>query len=239
MDDPQTGFVDRPVRQFRVRRLRPMYRLVPGGNRYYRRGRKHCDGVGNDGKTWKPLRRIIAEHPFFDGLETYCTNLLVGCASNVRFEAGTYILREGDQANDLLCDSEGQGGHRNFCPQHKPIMWQRWAKGRSWAGRGSCRPYTWRFQARAVEDTRSIALDGKCLRTKCEENHDLGYEVLKRFSQIIEHRLEATRMQCWTSTRSGENHGRYDDNRSDASPALARAASGRGNAGHFYPEACA
>ena len=44
-------------------------------------------------------------------------------------------------------------------------------------------------------DIRAIALDGKCLRTKCEENHDLGYEVLKRFAQIMEQRLEATRLQ--------------------------------------------
>jgi len=37
------------------------------------------------------LERIIAEHPVFAGLESYYTNLLVGCASNVRFQAGTYI----------------------------------------------------------------------------------------------------------------------------------------------------
>ena len=39
------------------------------------------------------------------------------------------------------------------------------------------------------------SLDGKCLREKCEQNHDLGYELLKRFSQIIDSRLEATRFQ--------------------------------------------
>jgi hypothetical protein len=49
--------------------------------------------------------------------------------------------------------------------------------------------------ARAVELTRAIALDGKCLREKCEKDHDLGYELLKRFSNIIEQRLEATRLQ--------------------------------------------
>jgi CRP/FNR family cyclic AMP-dependent transcriptional regulator len=43
--------------------------------------------------------------------------------------------------------------------------------------------------------TLAIALDGKCLRTKCEENHDLGYELLKRFSLIMNRRLDATRMQ--------------------------------------------
>jgi hypothetical protein len=42
---------------------------------------------------------------------------------------------------------------------------------------------------------RAIALDGKCLRTKCEQNHDLGYELLKRFSQIMSRRLDATRLQ--------------------------------------------
>jgi hypothetical protein len=33
------------------------------------------------------------------------------------------------------------------------------------------------------------------LRNKCEENHDLGYEVLKRFAGIVSQRLEATRFQ--------------------------------------------
>ena len=56
-------------------------------------------------------------------------------------------------------------------------------------------PYQWKFHAHAVEDVRAIALDGKCLRTKCEQNHDLGYELLKRFAQIMEQRLEATRLQ--------------------------------------------
>ena len=42
-------------------------------------------------------------------------------------------------------------------------------------------PYRWKFSARATEFTRAIALDGKCLRGKPEEDHNLGYELLKRF----------------------------------------------------------
>ena len=56
-------------------------------------------------------------------------------------------------------------------------------------------PYHWHFDARAIDLTRAIALDGKCLRTKCEEDHNLGYELLKRFSHIIEQRLQATRIR--------------------------------------------
>ena len=33
------------------------------------------------------LRRIIAEHPFFADLEPITLNLLVSCASNVRFQS--------------------------------------------------------------------------------------------------------------------------------------------------------
>ncbi|MBI3193500.1 MAG: cyclic nucleotide-binding domain-containing protein, partial [Ignavibacteriae bacterium] len=56
-------------------------------------------------------------------------------------------------------------------------------------------PYNWHFDARAVELTLAIALDGKCLRNKCEHDHNLGYELLKRFAHIIEQRLEATRIR--------------------------------------------
>jgi hypothetical protein len=42
---------------------------------------------------------------------------------------------------------------------------------------------------------RAVALDGECLRKKCEKDHDFGYEMLSRFSHVMERRLEATRMQ--------------------------------------------
>ena len=44
-------------------------------------------------------------------------------------------------------------------------------------------------------DHSMIALDGKCLRTKCENDHDLGYELLKRFADIMTKRVESTRLQ--------------------------------------------
>jgi CRP/FNR family transcriptional regulator, cyclic AMP receptor protein len=57
------------------------------------------------------------------------------------------------------------------------------------------RPYRWRFSARAVEPVRAIAVDGKCLRAKCEKNPHLGYELLKRTIEIVGQRLEASRVR--------------------------------------------
>jgi CRP/FNR family cyclic AMP-dependent transcriptional regulator len=51
------------------------------------------------------------------------------------------------------------------------------------------------FDARALELTRAIALDGKCLRQKCDEDHELGYELMKRIVQVAEQRLQAARLQ--------------------------------------------
>ncbi len=141
------------------------------------------------------LERIITEHPFFVGLDDAFTNLMVGCASNVRFKAGTYILKEGDPANTFYLIREGKVAVEVLAPQRPPIIISTLSNGEILGWSWLLPPFQWKFHARAVEDVRAIALDGKCLRTKCEENHDLGYEILKRFARIIELRLDATRLQ--------------------------------------------
>ena len=56
-------------------------------------------------------------------------------------------------------------------------------------------PYRRGFDAQALELTRAIAVDAACLRNKCEDNHDLGYEMMKRFMPVLIQRLHATRLQ--------------------------------------------
>jgi CRP-like cAMP-binding protein len=141
------------------------------------------------------LERIIADHPFFAGLDHGFTLLMVSCASNVRFKAGEYIFREGDPADTFYLIREGKVAVEVFAPQHEPIIVSTLGVGEILGWSWLLPPFQWKLNARAVEGTRAIALDGKCLRAKCEENHDLGYEVVKRFARIIEQRLEATRMQ--------------------------------------------
>jgi CRP-like cAMP-binding protein len=141
------------------------------------------------------LERIIAEHPFFEGLDSEFIQLMVSCASNVRFKADTYILKEGDPANTFYLIREGKVAVELFAPQRRPIIVATLSVGELLGWSWLLPPFQWRFHARAIDGVRAIALDGKCLRTKCEENHDLGYAVLKRFAQIMERRLEATRLQ--------------------------------------------
>ena len=53
-------------------------------------------------------------------------------------------------------------------------------------------PYEWHYSARAVEPTEVVALNGKELAARCEADHDLGYEMMKRFALVIVQRLAAT-----------------------------------------------
>jgi CRP-like cAMP-binding protein len=141
------------------------------------------------------LEPILAEHPFLKGLDAQYLKLLVGCASNVRFNAGQFIFREGEEANEFYMIRQGKVALEILGAERGPITVQTVGEGDVLGWSWLIPPYRWRFNARALELTRAIALDGKCLRTKSEEDRNLGYELLKRFSSIIVERLEATRLQ--------------------------------------------
>ncbi|HTR25612.1 MAG TPA: cyclic nucleotide-binding domain-containing protein [Terriglobales bacterium] len=141
------------------------------------------------------LERVIAECPFFAGLDHGFMDLVVGCATNVRFDTGTYIFKEGAAADTFYLLRSGKVAVETFLPNRRPIVISTLAEGEILGWSWLLPPYVWKFHAHAVQNVRAIALDGKCLRNKCEENHDLGYEILKRFVRIVEQRLDATRIQ--------------------------------------------
>jgi CRP-like cAMP-binding protein len=140
------------------------------------------------------LEPIIAQHPFLQGLEPQYLGLIVGCASNVRFKSGQFLFREGEEANQFYMVREGKVALQ-ISTARQPIIIQTVDKGEVLGWSWLVPPYRWRFDARALELTRAIALDGRCLRRKSEEDHNFGYELLRRFSTIIVERLEATRLQ--------------------------------------------
>lgn len=141
------------------------------------------------------LESIIKDHDFFRDLEAEYLQTLAGCASNVRFRAGEIIFKEGAEANRFYLIREGKIGIEVFVPGRGALTIQTIGAGEVLGWSWLFPPYRWNFDARAVENTRAFALDGECLRDKCEKNHDLGYELMKRFSVIMTARLQATRLQ--------------------------------------------
>jgi CRP/FNR family transcriptional regulator, cyclic AMP receptor protein len=143
----------------------------------------------------RTLEGVLAKHPFFGGLDPRYLELAVGCASNMRFNAGEFIFREGEEANHFYLIREGKVSLEVFVPGHGGVTIQTLMGGDILGWSWLVPPYRSMFEARAAEMTRAIVLDGKCLRDKCEADHELGYELLKRVTPILGRGLDAARVQ--------------------------------------------
>jgi CRP/FNR family cyclic AMP-dependent transcriptional regulator len=141
------------------------------------------------------LERVLSEHPFFQGLERPYLQLLVACASRVRFDAGEVIFRESEESNLFYLIRQGKVAVETFAPNRGPIVIQTLRDGDLLGWSWLIAPYRRRFDARAVELTRAIAIDGRCIRGRCEEDHHFGYELMKRVTHVMDKRLQATRLQ--------------------------------------------
>jgi CRP/FNR family transcriptional regulator, cyclic AMP receptor protein len=141
------------------------------------------------------LEKVLTAHPFFTDFPAHYLELVVGCASNVSFRAGEFILHEGEDARKFYLIREGRVELHIASERRGPLSIVTLGEGDILGWSWLFPPYRWKFSARTLEPTRAFAMDGQCLREKAEVDHDLGYELLKRFSRVSESRLETMRTQ--------------------------------------------
>ncbi len=82
---------------------------------------------------------------------------MVGCASNVRFNAGTYIFKEGEAADTFYLIRDGKVAVEIFAPQRKPIIVATLGEGEILGWSWLLPPYQWKFHARAMRSARHRA----------------------------------------------------------------------------------
>lgn len=143
----------------------------------------------------RTLEGVLAGHPFFDGMDPRYLELAVGCASNLRFNAGELICHEGQSADHFYLIRAGKIALEIHVPGRGGRTIQTLGAGEILGWSWLVPPYNWRFDARAAEMTRAIVFDGKCLREKCEQDHELGYELQKRVIAVLGEHLDATRFR--------------------------------------------
>jgi CRP-like cAMP-binding protein len=145
--------------------------------------------------TIRTVERLLVETRLFADLAPNHLETIAGCAVTARFDVGEYIFREGGPADTfyviragtvaLETHVPGRGAARLMTLQDEEVL------GWSWL----FAPYRWHLDARALESVRALAFDGACLREKSVQDRDLGYELMRRFAEVIVSRLQATRMQ--------------------------------------------
>lgn len=141
------------------------------------------------------IEQELVAHPFFAGLEPAYVSLITGCGSNTHFARGQYLFREGERADRFYIIRHGRVALETAAPQLGVRTIETIEAGEVLGWSWLFAPYRWHFGGRALEPVRAVSLDGACLRDKCEQDHDFGYEIMKRFAAIIIDRLQATRLQ--------------------------------------------
>jgi CRP/FNR family transcriptional regulator, cyclic AMP receptor protein len=150
------------------------------------------------------LDAVLAEVPLLAGMPAEHLELLAGCASNLRFEPGETIFREGDEANTFYVIRGGSVVLEAFAPARGGLTIETIEAGDVLGWAWLFPPYRWHFDARALSRVRATAIDGACLRGKCDDDPALGYDLMSRFAQVIIERLQ------WTRLRLLDVYGRGD-----------------------------
>jgi CRP-like cAMP-binding protein len=139
----------------------------------------------------------LASQPFFRGLSDRLLNLLAAEAMPVEVKAGANIFKAGGPANRFYLLTSGEvalessGDQRD--DERKPVLIETIGAGDVLGWSWLFPPYYWLFDARAVTPVRTIFFYGSRLREQCETDHELGYELMKRTSEIVIGRLQSTR----------------------------------------------
>jgi CRP/FNR family transcriptional regulator, cyclic AMP receptor protein len=140
-------------------------------------------------------KSILEAQPFLREMHARQLELLAENCMPAEFQAGDFILKEGGSANRFYIileglvelESRGYGG--------EAVRIQRLGAGDALGWSWLFPPYYLHFDARAVTPTKTLFFYGTRLRELCEENHDLGYQLMTRFTEIIIKRLQAARRE--------------------------------------------
>ena len=137
----------------------------------------------------------LIEHSFFQNLEYEHLKQLASCADETDFSPGSMIFRAGECACNFYLITSGEIALEIQEPGSEPVRIGTLGAGELLGWSWLFPPYVWHFQARAIAPTKAIKFNAAPLLVACEEDHDFGYELMKRISQVVIHRLQATRKQ--------------------------------------------
>jgi CRP/FNR family cyclic AMP-dependent transcriptional regulator len=141
------------------------------------------------------LEQTIRTSGAFVGLNRRWIADIVGCAQDEFLAPGAHLFREGAPAERCFLLRDGAVALEVATPGRGAVVIETLHAGEVVGWSWLFPPHRWQFDGRAVEPTRAIAFDGACLRAKCDADHELGYELMRRFAAVAVERLQATRLQ--------------------------------------------
>lgn len=133
---------------------------------------------------------------WFQELKPELFNKLVSISKLVNLEPGQELFREGDKEDFMYIVLEGRIAVEMFIPGRGRIRIFT-AEPMDIVGWSSVTPVVRQrtASARVILPCRLIRIDTPKLLLMCEEDHDLGYVVMRRLANVVASRLLTTRLQ--------------------------------------------
>jgi CRP/FNR family cyclic AMP-dependent transcriptional regulator len=129
------------------------------------------------------LYDLIAQQPFFEGLSASHLQLLTKSAMKMQFEPGRQIFREGEPSNRFYLILEGKVEVESESKEGDDVPVTTLGPGDGLGWSWLFPPHYAQFSMRAIEPTKTIFFYGTRLQQQCEDDHDFGYELMKRFAR--------------------------------------------------------
>ena len=127
------------------------------------------------------LEAALAAHPLLTGLTPQYLQMVAECAAMVNFSANQVIFSAGEGARHFYLVRFGRVAVQIHRPRRGPKTLYTLGEGDILGTFWSEQEIEWFFDAQALEVTRAIALEFDCLKKLCDQNPELGYELLRRF----------------------------------------------------------
>lgn len=146
-------------------------------------------------RTKKDMADMLAEHEFLEGLDPGHIDKLSEFSSLKVYHADDFLFRTGDECDCCYLIRNGLVALEVYHPARGAMAVQTLGDGKVLGWSWLTAPYTWNFDGRALTLTRGICIDARRLRETCEQDHEFGYQMLRRFTEVFADRLNATRLQ--------------------------------------------
>lgn len=142
------------------------------------------------------LANILAQNTWFQALEPAHFEKLLAIAGIAGWKEGQTIFTEGELHDRIYLILEGRVALEKSIPGRGRVTILTLGPSEIF-GWSAVVPVigTRMATARVVKTTQVVSFDSAALRQVCDEDHDLGYLVYRRLTNIIAGRLSATRLQ--------------------------------------------
>jgi CRP/FNR family transcriptional regulator, cyclic AMP receptor protein len=144
------------------------------------------------------LIETLKNIPWFFELKPASFERLLSIAELRDLPAGQILYHEGERAIDFYILVAGQIAIESQVPHHGCVC--TFTAGALDVVGWSCLTAFTRQRtssARATTDCRLIAMNGEELRKLCDEDHDLGYIIMRRLTNIIVSHMLTTRLHLY------------------------------------------